>query len=311
MTTKFAYLSGYIDGDGCVYARTYIQKPKLIKVYEGSVQICSVNEEICRYFSEQFLGKYSKRPEKRLNRKPTWIWTLKGIRCLHVLQKCFALLILKKTSSFHLVELIQDIFMSNPCRNKKIPESTHIKRQEIIKKIKEEIHMSDRVSEENFSSLKKLSQSFEPSRADFAYIAGLIDAEGCFRIKHWQPKREGRNENWVISLEIGNTKFSIFPWLIERFGGSVIYRKPTTQRHNPMIIWSLSSDALYRFAKNVFPFLRVKKERCEKLIHFHQTNTPNGGDRNSIEFRNHICDLLMTRKKLFDEFQILNKKGRH
>lgn len=311
MHMKYAYLAGYTDGDGSICCRIYTQKPKLIKVYESSLQICSVDEDICAYFKEEFTGSVHKRPEKRANRRPTWLWYAKGMRCFHLLKKIESYLILKRNSSVLCCSLIDEVFHGFSCRNHKIPEESHRNRESIIKKLKEEIHMNDRVNEENFNSLKELNQSIEPSRADFAYIAGLIDAEGCFRIKHWQPKRQGRNETWVISLEIGNTKFLIFPWLLQRFGGSVTYRKPTTQRHNAMIIWSLSSDALYRFAKDVYPFLRVKKERCEKLIQFHQTSVPNGGNRKSKEFRNYICDLLITRRALFDEFQVLNKKGNH
>lgn len=308
---KFAYLAGYVDGDGSICCRIYIQKPKLIRVYEASLQICSVDEPICNYFFQEFKGGLHKRPEKREDRRTSWLWYIKGIRCNYILDSIEDYLILKKKSSALARQLIENIFTSRSWRGKPISESIHKERESLIDQIKKEIHMNDRVNEENFNSLKSLHQCLEPSRADLAYIAGLIDAEGCFRIKHWQPKRKGRNETWVINLEIGNTKFPIFPWLIQRFGGSVIYRKPTTQRHNPMIIWSISSDALYNFAKNVYPFLRVKKERCEKLIHFHQTNVPNGGDRKSPEFIKHICDLLVTRKKLFDEFQILNAKGKH
>lgn len=308
---KRAYLAGYIDGDGSIYCRVYIQKPKLIKVYESSLQICSVDQAICYFFKNEFSGAVHKRPEKRADRRDSWLWYIKGSQCLQVLNDIGEFLILKKKSSYFCMQLTQEVINTSCYRNKKVPEESHQKRKDFINQIKEEIHMNDRVNEENFGSLKELKKSIEPSRADLAYIAGLIDAEGCFRIKGWQPKRKGRNESFVISLEIGNTKFPIFPWLIERFGGSVIYRKPTSQRHNPMIIWSLSSDALYQFSKNVYPFLRVKKERCEKLIQFHQTNVPNGGDRNSSEFQRHICDLLVTRRQLFDEFQVLNKKGKH
>lgn len=308
---KNAYLAGYTDGDGSICCRVYLQKPKLIKVYESSLQICSVDEDICHFFKIEFAGSVHKRPEKRENRRDSWLWYIKGKGCLKVLEEISPFLILKKKSSYICCQLIHEVISTSCHRNKKVSEKSHEKRIQFIHEIKDEIHMNDRVNEENFNSLKELNKSIEPSRADLAYIAGLIDAEGCFRIKNWQPKREGRNESFVISLEIGNTKFPIFPWLIERFGGSVIYRKPTTHRNNPMIIWSLSSDTLYQFAKNVFPFLRVKKERCEKLIQFHQTNIPNGGDRSSIEFRNHICDLLVTRRRLFDEFQVLNKKGKH
>jgi hypothetical protein len=308
---KFAYLAGYIDGDGSIFCRVYLQKPKLIKVYESSLQICSVDKKICNYFIDEFGGAIHQRPEKRANRRDTWLWYVKGTRCKEILESCLPFLILKRNSSTICCSLIQEISKTKFHRGKKVPKESHEYRTILIDQIKKEIHMNDRVNEQNFILLKEIKKTKTPSNADLAYIAGLIDAEGCFRIQHWKSKREGRSEDWVISLEIGNTKYPIFPWLLERFGGSVIYRKPTGSRQNPMVIWSLRSDALYQILMSIYPFLRVKKERCEKLGQFHQTRIPNGGDRKSSAFKAHVADLCMTRRQLFDEFQVLNKKGKH
>lgn len=308
---KHAYLAGYTDGDGCIFARTYIQKPKNITVYEGSLQISSTCEEVLHYFSEEFKGTVRKRPEKRSNRKDSWVWAIKGTFCFKILEKIEPFLLLKKKSSYFCRSLIKNISTSRTFVGKSVSLPDHENRNYFINQIKKEIHMDHFVSEENFQSLKGLEKSIEPTRAELAYIAGLIDAEGCFRIKNWQPKRKGRNRSYVISLEIGNTKFPIFPWLIERFGGSVIYRRPTTSRRNPMIIWSISSNSLYQFCKNVCPFLRVKKERCEKLMEFYQLNFENGGDRFSKEFQSDNAHLHEKREFLFQEFKLLNSRGRH
>lgn len=306
---KFAYLSGYIDGDGCICCRVYTQKPS-IKVYECSLQICSVDKQICTYFIDEFKGAFHQRPEKE-NRRDAWLWYIKGNGCKKILESCLPYLILKRKSSAICCDLIQEISETRCHIGKKVSIKSHEYRKELICQIKKEIHMNDRVNEENFQSLKEIKKTKIASSADLAYLSGLIDAEGCFRIQHWKSKREGRNEDWVISLEIGNTKFPIFPWLLERFGGSVFYRKPTTSRHNPMIIWSLRSNALYQILNSIYPFLRNKKERCQKLEQFYQTRIPNGGDRKSKAFREHVVNLCVIRRQLFDEFQILNKKGKH
>lgn len=307
---KYAYLAGYTDGDGSIFCRTYIQKPST-KVYESSLQICSVDQNICNYFFHEFKGAVHKRPEKRNNRRDSWLWYVKGKQCQSILEEMINFLILKKRISILCCSLIENVSCKRSYKRNPVSESTHQLRQNIIHQIKEEIHMNDRIDENLFQSLKDIKKIKIPSNADFAYLAGLIDAEGCFRIQHWQPKRQGRSEHWVITLEIGNSKFSIFPWLLERFGGSIIYRKPTKSRHNAMIIWSLRSDALFQILPNIYPFLRVKKERCEKLVQFHQISIPLGGDRKSQTFKNHVMDVLHTRKILFDEFQILNAKGKH
>lgn len=308
---NIAYLAGYTDGDGCISCRIYIQKPKMIKVYESSIQICSVNEDICNFFKCEFYGAVHKRPEKRTDRKDSWVWYVKGNNCLNILVQIEPFLILKRKTSLLLRSLINQINSFHSSRGKSISEESHFIRESIVNQIKQEIHMNDIVDEDKFNTLKVIKKSIVPSRNDLAYLAGLIDSEGCFRIKSWQPKREGRNRSYVISLEIGNTKFSIFPWLMERFGGNVVFKKSTNQRHRPVILWSLSSDALFQFLNDISPYLRIKKERCEKLSQFHQTGFTVGGERKSDEYKKRITEVLTTREKLFEEFQVLNKKGKH
>lgn len=306
----FAYLSGYIDGDGSIYCRQYIQSPS-IKVYECSIQICSVNQEICQYFQTTFGGNFHKRPEKRKDRRDTWLWYCKGTKCHEILSNCASFLILKKKSSDLCISLINEIRNTITYKNKKISETQHEYRINIIKQIKSEIHMNNLINEENFETLKEYSQIHEPTQEDYAYLAGLIDAEGCFRIQHWKDKRKGRGKNFVITLEIGNTKFPIFPWLIQRFGGSVIYRKPSKKQFNPMIIWSLRSKSLFIFLERIYPFLRIKKERCRKLMEFYETKIPTSVGRTSDQFKILAEKTTLKREKLIEEFHLLNKKGKH
>ena len=257
-TLKFAYTAGYIDGDGCFYVRTFIQKPKNILIFEYSIQVCSVDEDIIRYFSKEFGGTFNKRPEKRNDRKDSFLWSIKTKQSLCVAKHIFKFLISKKRSC----ELFLSIGNSiKPNCGISIPESVISQRQEIFDHIKQEIHMNDKINEENFKSLKNIKESIEPSEEDLAYFSGLIDAEGCFRIAQFQSKRVGRNRSYISVLEIGNTKLPIFPWIIQRFGGNVTYRAPTSRRHNAMVIWSLKSNALHQILDKIYPFLRVKKER--------------------------------------------------
>jgi hypothetical protein len=307
-TNKFAYLAGYIDGDGCFYVRTYLQKPKNILVFEYSIQICSVEKNIIQYFSETFNGVYNKRPEKRKNRKDSYLWTVKTKQSLIVAKEIFNFLINKKK--------ICDLFITlgtsiKPNYGISISEKIKFQRNEIINQIKKEIHMNDKVTYEIFKSLKKVEKNIEPSNEDMAYLAGLIDSEGCFRICQFQSKRPGRNISYIPVLEIGNTKHSIFNWLLIRFGGSIVYRAPNSKNHNPMIIWSQRSKALYPILTKILPYLRVKKERCEKLIELQETSIPNGGNRKSEEFKIRQFQIQFIRKKISDEIHKLNSKGKH
>jgi len=307
---KFAYLAGYTDGDGSIFIRNYTQRTGC-EVFSSHLEISSTFHPICDYFFHEFGGGYSKRPEKRIDRKPSWSWRISGNNLIWIFKGIDEYLILKKESAKICLRLIENINESSTFRGNPLSENTLRIRNGLIKNIKEEIHMNDRVTKELFESLKEFKKCKTPSQSDLAYTAGLVDSEGCFRIQHWQPKRKGRNESWVVTLEIGNSKFPIFPWLIERFGGTCIFRSPKKQTQSPMIIWSLRSDSLFQILPLIIPYLRVKKERCEKIGQFHQTGLMVGGDRHSSTFKDRIMDILTTRRKLFEEFKILNRKGNH
>lgn len=307
-TNKFAYLAGYIDGDGCFYVRTYIQKPKNILVFDYSIQVCSVEEDTIQYFSEEFGGVYSKRPEKRKDRKDSYIWTIKTKQSLIVANEIHNFLINKNKTCNLFLTLGNSII---PNCGISISKDIQYERTQIINQIKKEIHMHDKVTHEIYKSLKNIQKTIEPSNSDLAYLAGLIDAEGCFRIFNFQSKRPGRSRSYVPVLEIGNTKHCIFSWLLIRFGGSIIYREPNSRNHNPMIIWSHRSKALYPVLTKILPYLRVKKERCEKLIQLQETSIPNGGNRKSEEFKIRQSQIQAIRQQIYEDIHVLNAKGKH
>lgn len=307
-THKFAYLAGYIDGDGCFYIRTYFQKPKNVLVFDYSIQIASVDENTIQYFSETFGGVYHKRPEKRIDRRQSFLWTIKTKQSILVAQNIFDYLVSKKKTCGLFINLGNSIV---PNFGISIPVETISKRFDIYNQIKKEIHMNDRVTKEIYLSLKKVEQYIEPSNSDLAYLAGLIDAEGCFRVCHFQSKRDGRSRSYIPVLEIGNTKHVIFKWLMDRFGGNLVFRAPTSRNHNAMIIWSHRSKALYPILTKILPYLRAKKERCEKLIELQQTSMPNGGNRKSEEFKLRRDEIQSIRKRIVDEIHVLNAKGKH
>lgn len=306
-TNKFAYLAGYIDGDGCFYVRTYIQKPNIL-VFDYSIQICSVDLDIIKYFKQEFDGVFNNRPEKRKDRKKSYLWTVKTKQSIKIAENICHFLISKKKTC--------DLFLSIgnsivPNCGIAISENIVSDRKEIFNQIKEEIHMNDRVNEDLFKSIKTSKKSIEPTEANLAYFAGLIDAEGCFRICQFQSKRVGRSRSYISVLEIGNTKFNIFPWLIERFGGTITYRKPTSRNHNPIIIWSLKSKALHQILDKIYPFLKVKKERCKKLMDLRDTTMSNGGNRKSEAFKLRQKEIQLIREGIVEDIHKLNAKGRH
>ena len=300
MTTEFSYLAGYLDGDGCMYCGTTIQKPKNITVFEYSIQVCCVERE--NLFSFEKHGGYVRQKEQRPKHKIPYVWVLKD--CYKFASNVLPYLLDKPVQCKCLIDLFESIRGSNyqTCKNKTLDHRYNI--IDICRRNK----VSDLVTKENIDKIKCLKPSIEPKDTDFAYLAGLIEAEGTFRIKSWKPSNKP-NKVYNASLEIGNTRYPIFTWLIDRFGRNIsfIHKKGNKRA---CAIWSLQSKSLYNILDRIHLFLRTRKKLvCEQLIEFNKTILVNGGDRHSDAFKERMIAIISKRDSIIDEVHKLNKKG--
>lgn len=301
MKNIFPYAAGYIDGDGCLYAGIYKQKNSF--VYEQSIQIVSVKKTVLQVFQSHFGGYIRKKPYKP-NHKDAYCWTLKGQKTIDLCNQICPFLIEKIEQANLFVALYALIKKNNFA-----PVAAHDVeiRKGLLKQIKQEKTIANLINQADIQTLQKIKYTIQPTESDFAYLAGLIDAEGCFRIKKWKPKN-AKNFAYVINLEIGNTKFPIFPWLASRFGGSVVFIAAKNNK-KAVAVWSLSSAKLFAILDKILPYLISKKCVCEKLIEFQNTILPNGGDRHSSAFYAFYAQQIQKRERIVSEVHVLNRKG--
>ena len=298
---KIIYCAGYLDGDGCFYIGTTIQRRNVV-VYESSIQVVSVKIESLEFFKELFGGSIREKPI-RLNHRQAYCWTIKGKASLLVAQQVLSFLRDKKNQCSFFIQYVQLI---NPNYCTKVAEAIITLRDELITNVREDKHMIDLVTEEKINSLKDVD-TIAPESIDYPYLAGLIDSEGCFRIKKWKPKNKP-NYVYAISLEIGNTRFPIFEYLKTRFGGSIVFIPPKN-RKRASATWAISSFALSKLIPDLLPWLLIKKEAAEKVMEFYATTLSNGGDRHSQEFKELYQENLIRRESIVDHIHKLNLKG--
>jgi len=155
-------------------------------------------------------------------------------------------------------------------------------------------------------------------KIELAYIAGLLDGEGCINIyrintpyirkveKRLQPK-------WVLSVSIYNTHYETIKWLYDNFGGYLQsrhrYKKPEqieNGKWKPSYAWKLAANKANDFLKRIVKYLRIKKEQVElaikfqdNLCQFHRTKKVNKLSGADIEFR----------EKCWLQMKMLNQKG--
>lgn len=118
---------------------------------------------------------------------------------------------------------------------------------------------------------------------EWAYIAGLLDGEGCIYISKNRPSKRTRTVNpfYRLYVVISNTHLGAMVWLHNQLGGSLAQQKATRTSFssNPIWNWRLSTRQAARFLEAVLPYLRIKKEQAEVALEFYhvQKRTWTGG----------------------------------
>ena len=101
---------------------------------------------------------------------------------------------------------------------------------------------------------------------DLAYMAGIVDGEGCIAIDRFTNKNLP-SYCYRLKLRVGNTN----RWLIEQlrfsFGGNI---KTVKQRGNAKEAWEwyLAGENAAYCLKLLLPYLRIKRPQAELGIKF-------------------------------------------
>lgn len=301
---QLIYLAGYLEGDGCFRANTTIQKQQYdCIVYERSITITSVKKEPIQLF-KNLVGGFIYEEQKEGNRRRTYTWTIKNDASLIVAKKVLPYLVMKKDLCNLYIKYCQNILKTKNKTNIDVFNE----RNSLLIQIKNDIHKCGLFNKCDIEKIKTLSNTVKPSQEDFIYLAGFIDAEGCFRVS----KRFRKSTNiWIYNtcLEIGNTRIECIKWLQERFGGSITYIHSRGVNRKNSATWSCHAQILLPILLEVVDYLINKKEVCIELINFQKTVLKNGGDRHSDSFKESYKAVLIERELIVERIHKLNHKG--
>jgi len=108
-------------------------------------------------------------------------------------------------------------------------------------------------------------------KTDLAYIAGIIDGEGCIGI-YTRGKGKGMLR---VTVVVHNTNEWLCQWLRFSHGGSVHQDRRFAERnHKPCWKWSISGKLALVFLQLIFPYLRLKRLQAEIAIKFLEDRQP-------------------------------------
>lgn len=107
-----------------------------------------------------------------------------------------------------------------------------------------------------------------------AYVAGLMDSDGCFGI-YQSVSPVGRRSNFQPRIVIASINLSLMKWLVANFGGFYTKHQPDIGR--VWFQWNRNgSTGAIQFLSDIIPYLRVKKREALTLKEFYEL----GSDQN-------------------------------
>jgi len=156
-------------------------------------------------------------------------------------------------------------------------------------------------------------------QAHWAYIAGIMDADGCFMITRHKRKTQRKDyphqvENWSWTY-LPSVKIC----MVERESIDLLYKdlhlgtctlggaRPSRPNSKPIYQWGIRNrKVIVPFLEQVIPFLRVKKQRAEFLLNYCKT-AKNIDDRGSRYF-GLDKDELVYREESYQKMREFNGK---
>jgi len=294
--TDYAYLSGYLDGDGCFYIGKFLPKGRITYKFPASIIISSINNDVLQEFKCMFGGSICSKKHIIKGHKQLHSLSIKKNESKILINNIIEYLVEKKQEALLMLSFINS--NSNSDRFKYINEMKILKDTGNI------------VSKHHKEQFKEFSNTIDPSTNDYAYLAGFIDAECCLSISKYKPKNRP-NYTYKISLSLNNTKAPIFKWLLQRFGGSIsfvnrIKHKKATKNQ---LLWRITGKALSKLLPCIYPYLKYKKPVCYELMKFYNTTLINGGDRQSEFFHDFYSRTIDIRENIVSNVHKLNLKG--
>ena len=105
-------------------------------------------------------------------------------------------------------------------------------------------------------------------KTDLAYIAGIIDGEGCIGIYKGKSGRK-KKEYYHLQVVVRMTNEWIIRWLYFAFPGSFSeHTYPKEINRLKIWTWQLTGEKALIFLELIYPYLKLKKQQAEIAINF-------------------------------------------
>lgn len=114
----------------------------------------------------------------------------------------------------------------------------------------------------------------ELTELEKAYIAGLLDGEGCFFLHKYISSRKRPNQfQFSVGVKLNMTHKETVEWYANKVGSTLVTCKRDYRRENAKLQWraQLGPKKGIELCKLILPFLITKKEQAKVLIEYEKT----------------------------------------
>jgi len=269
-TARWNYLAGLIDGDGSLGIAAHPHEQNYIN-YDTTLEVGTTHLPTVKWLSETFGGTFYTTQDKRPNRKPNHHWYVSNSKHqLDILRMVSPLLKLKQRQGETIIQFLE--------LGGRSFHDTDARRE-----------LAEYVVSRNgfFDPVRRAHKDVDEVRADkadYQYLAGILDAEGCLSL--YESKR-----SFDPKIQLPNTDMRVFDFLLEKFGGSVSSSK---REHRELGNWVLPVRFLESTLLAILPYMVTKREQALLLLDWFR-NRRNLSDEETLE--------------VIKKFRVLNHRG--
>ena len=159
-------------------------------------------------------------------------------------------------------------------------------------------------------------------KIDLAYIAGVMDSDGCFTmIKSWPKYRSGTSPCYYEKCALKQTQPEAVELIYKNFGGHCGLTQPKEKNRRDLYSLQISNIKAHKLIKAIYPYLRIKKKRAKILLDLRKKIETKETEKQNCPQKNrwgktavYTKDILTqkeitTRERLFQQIKLLNKRG--
>lgn len=114
-------------------------------------------------------------------------------------------------------------------------------------------------------------------RVDAAYLAGILDGEGCISLQRYKQagrdgegKRGAKSFGYSLTVSVEINSEAVVLWLIDLFGGNYSTRHRSGNRKR-QYKWSVYGKACKPILEIALPYMKVKNAQAEIALDFIET----------------------------------------